>query len=630
VALAVSGAVVLSPVVTPVWAAPVNTAGSAVTGEAGPRLSYVVNTSATPEAITTAEQAVVAAGGDVLVSWPQIGVVVAQSTNTAFATDVVGVSPTIQSAGPTRTAAITASVDGVAGETGEQAVASYRWDMTNIGVDKAHQITKGSRNVLVAVLDSGIDDTHPALAPAFDARNSVNCVSGGVPDTTPGKWRNTTSTHGTHVAGTIAATDVGGTSGFSGVAPGVRIASVKVVDDTGSIYPEYAICGFIWAAEHGAAITNNSYYVDPWLYWCGTEASQAAAAEAVRRAIDFSTRKGVLNVAAAGNDRRDLADLTPDSTSPNDGTPIKDRPLNPSCTHFPEGVDGVVSVSSVDVNNARSSFSNYGLGKIDVAAPGSSIYSTLPNNRYGNSSGTSMASPHVAGVAALLKSVHPLATPAQLLKMLQDQATPMACPSDAACKVPAGADRTQPGYNGYFGYGLVDAYKAVTATGADLPDGQNYQLITADVAPGTLSLTVEGSVVSLGGVTLNGFDQYTSGSLNPVKVADGRGSNAGWNLTGQVSDFVGPNGLIVANNLGWDPNASVVTGDLPVAPGTVSTVTPGPLAPAGNGLGDARGLCSSPAGASAGAFSCGAGLGLGIPGSTLAGTYTGVLTLTLV
>jgi hypothetical protein len=162
------------------------------------------------------------------------------------------------------------------------------------------------------------------------------------------------------------------------------------------------------------------------------------------------------------------------------------------------------------------------------------------------------------------------------------------------------------------------------------PDGAAYEVITADVAGAPLSLSVPSSVVAMPNVTLNGFDQIVSGALNSVTVVDPRGTGAGWNLTGQVSDFVGPNGLIVANNLGWVPSASVVPGSLPVAPGTASVVAPGPTAVPGTGLGDARGLCSAAAGASAGAFTCGASLNLGVPGSTRLGTYTGVLTLTLV
>ncbi len=155
--------------------------------------------------------------------------------------------------------------------------------------------------------------------------------------------------------------------------------------------------------------------------------------------------------------------------------------------------------------------------------------------------------------------------------------------------------------------------------------------IVADVLPGALAMQVGTQQVTMPPVQLSGFDQVVSGVLGEVTVMDGRGSGAGWTVTGQVSDFVGPNGVIVADNLGWSPTGSVISGTLPVAIPQTPIVTPGPLATpgAGTGLRDARTLCGSPAGNNAGAATCGGALSLGIPGSTKLGTYTGVLTLTL-
>jgi hypothetical protein len=157
-------------------------------------------------------------------------------------------------------------------------------------------------------------------------------------------------------------------------------------------------------------------------------------------------------------------------------------------------------------------------------------------------------------------------------------------------------------------------------------------IITADVLPGALAMEVSSSQVTMPSVTLNGSDQLVEGALNAVTVKDGRGTAAGWNLTGQVSDFVGPNGVIVADNLGWTPSASVIEGTLPTAPGTEHVVNAGAAATPGlgTGLAESRSLCNSPVGGSAGAAQCGGGLTLGVPGSARIGTYTGVLTLTLV
>ncbi len=174
-------------------------------------------------------------------------------------------------------------------------------------------------------------------------------------------------------------------------------------------------------------------------------------------------------------------------------------------------------------------------------------------------------------------------------------------------------------------------YQPATASRTFAINIGGYVQIVADVAAGTLSLSLPaGSTVTLPAVTLTGYDQISVGSLNPLTVTDARGTAAGWSLTGQVSDFIGPAGLILADNLGWAPSASATTGALPTPPGTATSVSPGATAAPGTGLGNARQMCSSPSGSSAGAFNCGATLSLGVPGSTKAGTYTGVLTLTLV
>nr|WP_202891704.1 S8 family serine peptidase [Kribbella shirazensis] len=425
----------------------------------GPLMNYVVNTKATPGHVRKTEQAVKDAGGTVLVSYQQLGVVVAQSTNPAFRTDVRAThnGREVQSVGATRTAAVSEGAGGQNGFTATPALdprEGEQWDMVQIKADQAHTVTDGSRSVLVGINDSGVDDTHPDLAPNFDAAGSVSCVRNGVPDTTPGAWRPTSSSHGTHVAGTVAAARNG--VGIVGVAPGVRIASVKVVNDDGFIYPEYSICGIVWAAEHNMPVTNHSYFIDPFEFWCNDNGDQGAVQEAVRRAYAWATDRGTLSVAAAGNANYDLANKTVDRNSPNDSTPVT-RTINNDCLDMPTELPGVITVASTTQTRARSGFSNFGLNRIDVAAPGSSILSTLPGGRYGLSSGTSMASPHVAGVAALMKSTHPSWGPTDIEHALHQQADDTACPTtpDPRCT----GTTTE---NSFFGEGITDALDAVT------------------------------------------------------------------------------------------------------------------------------------------------------------------------
>ncbi|MEU6933958.1 S8 family serine peptidase [Streptomyces sp. 2RAF24] len=462
----------------------------------GPQLSYVVNVEGGRWTAASVKKAIAAAGGEVVVSYDQIGVIVAHSKNPEFAQSIRQVRGVV-SAGATRTAPLKAATDDSVGE-GDQALTPaevkaataaatdeqdplepLQWDLPAIKADKAHQKTLGSKRVTVGIIDTGVDDTHPDLAPNFDAKASANCVSGKA-DTTPGSWRPNAgeSDHGTHVAGTIGAAKNG--IGVTGVAPGVKLAGIKVSTPDGFFYTEAVVCGFVWAAEHGIDVTNNSYYTDPWMFACKNDEDQKALIEAVTRATRYAERKGTVNVAAAGNSKFDLAaDSIVDNSSPNDTTP-GDRVIDPKeCFDYPAQLPGVVTVSATGAKDLKASYSNYGLGVIDVAAPGGDrteyqtpdapavngrILSTTVNGGYNYKAGTSMASPHVAGVLALLKSTHPHASPAALKALLYTQANEHACTNpydiegdgkiDAVCE--GGKNK-----NGFYGAGIVDALAAV-------------------------------------------------------------------------------------------------------------------------------------------------------------------------
>lgn len=436
------------------------------------RLSaYVVN--AADPARTTAVAALVDRYGTVVQQWPEIGVVVAHSRRARFR-DRIRESPLVASAGATRSRRPVESIRArpdtepqIRREVRRVPTADPRekrqWDMRAIRAVRAHAITDGSAEVLVGILDTGIDHDHPDLAAAIDREASVDCTDAGRPDTSRRGWRPTISSHGTHVAGTVAAARNG--VGIVGVAPAARLASVKVVGDDGRIYPEYAVCGFMWAGLQGMDVTNSSYYVDPFLYYCADRPDQAAAMEAVRRAVEWSTAQGVVHAAAAGNAATDLSRNRRDDSSPNDARPVRRR-INSGCLTIPAELPGVVTVSShARVRKTRrtrlSFFSNAGLGVVDVAAPGSNILSTVgERNGYARYSGTSMASPHVAGVLALLVATFPDATPAQLRATVREQARDRVCRRPESGS-PLRCEGTRSD-NSFSGEGMVDALAAVT------------------------------------------------------------------------------------------------------------------------------------------------------------------------
>ncbi|MYR63963.1 S8 family serine peptidase [Streptomyces sp. SID625] len=459
-------------------------------------LSYVVNVRPGYGVPAQVRKAIGKAGGTIVTSYDRIGVVVVHSANPDFARTVRTVRG-VESAGATRTAPLPAQSTTDTGTptpltaaqlagarsraaAGQDPLEPLQWDLPAIKADKAHQKTLGSSRVTVGVIDTGVDDTHPDIAPNFDRRASVNCVT-GKPDTADGAWRPSASEspHGTHVAGEIAGAKNG--VGITGVAPGVKVAGIKVGNPDGFFYTEAVVCGFVWAADHGVDVTNNSYYTDPWYFNCTDDPDQKALVTAVRRASQYAERKGTVNVAAAGNENYDLDSRSiTDPASPNDSTPGS-RTVDPhKCYDIPTQLPGVVTVAATGAKGIKSSFSNYGLGVIDIAAPGgdSTAYQTpqapatsglilgpLPGGTWGYMAGTSMASPHVAGVAALIKSTHPHASPALVKALLYAEADATPCTDpydingdgkiDAVCK---GSKNR----NGFYGWGTANALAAVT------------------------------------------------------------------------------------------------------------------------------------------------------------------------
>lgn len=300
---------------------------------------------------------------------------------------------------------------------------SKQWYISNQQAEKVWDITKGSEEVVIGIVDSGTDWQHPDLIDniyknpdeipnngidddnngyvddvnGWDFIGNVNvnqAVSGQYfPDNDP-KPTSTQNEHGTHVAGCASATTnnaIGIASlGFNTKLLVVKCGSDNVNRNTGGtegIFRSYQ--GMLYAAENGADIINCS--------WGGSGFNPAA-----QEIINSITEMGVLVVTSAGNESENIDEVL----------------------FYPAGYNNVLSVGSYASNNKVSNFSNYGV-RTDIFAPGTAIYSTLPNNRYGNKQGTSMAGPIAAGLAALVKSLHPDWTPHQIMAQLRSTMDPL-------------------------------------------------------------------------------------------------------------------------------------------------------------------------------------------------------------
>ncbi|MGD0495286.1 MAG: NosD domain-containing protein [Candidatus Bathyarchaeia archaeon] len=273
---------------------------------------------------------------------------------------------------------------------------SKQWGLRTIEADWAWNTTVGSHSILVAVVDTGIDWQHPDLAANYVALgyNWVNNDPNPMDD----------NGHGTHCAGVIAAT-INNSLGIAGLAQ-VRIMGEKGLDASGIGSSSELAKAIVHAVNQGANIISCSW---------GSSAESTVLHEAVRYAYEH----GVVVVAAAGND----------------ATNVK---------HYPAAFDEVVAVAATDELDNPASFTNYG-DWLKVAAPGVNIYSTVLGGTYAYMSGTSMATPHVSGVAALIWSMFPNMTRDQVWAQLQYTAD----------------DLGAPGFDVYYGFGRVNARKAV-------------------------------------------------------------------------------------------------------------------------------------------------------------------------
>ncbi|QJR81508.1 S8 family serine peptidase [Alteromonas pelagimontana] len=295
----------------------------------------------------------------------------------------------------------------------------------------------------VCVIDTGYNLGHP------DLPDSNNGVTGIGNNSGVGNWYNDGNGHGTHVAGTISAYD--NNEGVIGVYPGVNLHIVKIFDDNGDwTYASDLIAAINQCQDAGANVVNMSL---------GGGSSSSAEQTAMENFED----DGILLVAAAGNDGN-------------------------STMSYPASYDAVMSVAAVDSNENHASYSQYN-SKVEIAAPGSSVYSTYPTNTYASLSGTSMATPHVVGAAALVWSFFPQCTNTEIRSALTATAK----------------DRGAAGRDNQYGFGIVKASNAVdylNTNGCDGGGSGGENPTDPDVEP------VSGQVTDLSGAR-SSWKRYT-------------------------------------------------------------------------------------------------------------------------
>jgi len=265
-----------------------------------------------------------------------------------------------------------------------------QWGLRKIDAPGAWETTLGSASVVIAVIDTGVDLAHPDLQGRLvPGRNFLDADQPPQDD----------GGHGTHVAGTIAAT-INNAQGVAGVAPGTSIMPIKALKANGSGRDSVVAQGVRWAADNGARIINMSFG--------GTEISPV-----LTESIAYAARKGIVTVVAAGNEGADTPSY-PAATAPN------------------------ISVAATDQGDHRGSYSNYG-DWIVISAPGSGIWSTFwaGQSSYRIDNGTSMAAPHVSGVIALMLSMRPNLTIAEITSILKMTADPVPEPGSGAGRVNA-------------------------------------------------------------------------------------------------------------------------------------------------------------------------------------------------
>jgi subtilisin family serine protease len=384
-----------------------------------------------------------------------------------------------------------------------------QWDMAIIGAGDSYSHATGE-GVSVGVIDSGVDFTHPDIAPNLDVGRSCSFIFSNTPTAAPQEIANGNCTnkaavqdlngHGTHVSSEIAAPVNG--IGIAGVAPDATIVALKACTVVGFCFADSVAAALRYAGDQRLDVVNLSLFADPYLYYCKSDAEQRAILQTMETAARYAQQRGVTIVASAGNEQADLRHPIIDDVSP-DWPPdtAVEREVKNNCRVSPAELPQTLTVSAtgpIGYPGYDLWIADYSSVGVDVAAPGGdyfratgtvqdAVLGAVPMNSdiwagfdplnaafpgitatdagagYVYLNGTSMASPHAAGVAALVVENHPNWSPGAVKAAVERTAQHLDCPPNWQPLGPADERLKCYGGNGYtsfFGHGLVNALAA--------------------------------------------------------------------------------------------------------------------------------------------------------------------------
>ena len=387
-----------------------------------------------------------------------------------------------------------------------------QWDMALIEAGEATSYNHATgAGVTVGVIDSGIDVDHPDIAPNLNLDLSCSFIFDDTPTANPAEIANGDCSnkgavndlngHGTHVASTIGAPVNG--IGIAGVAPDATLIGLKACTEAGFCFADSVAAAIRYAGDMRLDVVNLSLFADPYLYYCKSEAEQREILRELESAARYARQQGVVIVSSAGNEAADLRHPGLDTTSP-DWPPGNEevRDVKNNCVVAPTELTGVLTVSStgpVGVPGYDLWIADYSsVGGVEVAAPGGDYFQatgtvqdavlgavpmdgqiwagfdpltsifpglTVVDNGAGYVylNGTSMSSPHAAGVAALVIENHPRWSPSAVIAAVQRTADHLDCPPDWE-PLNSGDERDRcyggGGYTSFFGHGMVNANAA--------------------------------------------------------------------------------------------------------------------------------------------------------------------------